>query len=102
MPGTCECPLFWGFNPPKQCLFESKQGSFGFKVNINLVNLSTVLYVKYRIELKLIQDPLTASRKMAEEYHHFEQSTNPTALANLPRLQTKQLIVKNLCVCTPA
>ena len=95
-------PLVLKVNPPKQGLFESKQGSFGFKVNINLVNLSTVLYVKYRIELKLIQDPLTASRKMAEEYHHFEQSTNPTALANLPRLQTKQLIVKNLCVCTPA
>ena len=26
------CPLFWGFNPPKQGLFQSKQGSFGFQV----------------------------------------------------------------------
>ncbi len=24
------CPLFWGFNPPKQGPFQSKQGSFGF------------------------------------------------------------------------
>jgi len=35
IPGTCECPLFWSFNPPKQGLFESKQGApFGFQVHI--------------------------------------------------------------------
>ena len=28
------CPLFWGFNPPKQGPFQSKQGSFGFQVYI--------------------------------------------------------------------
>ena len=28
------CPLFWGFNPPKEGLFQSKQGSFGFQVYI--------------------------------------------------------------------
>ena len=26
------CPLFWWLNPPKQGLFQSKQGSFGFQV----------------------------------------------------------------------
>ena len=26
------CPLFWEFNPPKEGLFQSKQGSFGFQV----------------------------------------------------------------------
>ena len=26
------CPLFLGFNPPKEGLFQSKQGSFGFQV----------------------------------------------------------------------
>ena len=33
------CPLFWGFNPPKQGLFQSKQGSFGFQVGIWQVTL---------------------------------------------------------------
>ena len=28
------CPLFWGLNPPKEGPFHSKQGSFGFQVNI--------------------------------------------------------------------
>ena len=28
------CPLFVGFNPPKQGPFQSKQGSFGFQVYI--------------------------------------------------------------------
>ena len=28
------CPLFWWLNPPKQCLFQSKQGPFGFQVYI--------------------------------------------------------------------
>ena len=28
------CPLFWWLNPPKQGLFQSKQGSFGFQVFI--------------------------------------------------------------------
>ena len=28
------CPLFWGLNPPKQGLFQSKQGSVGFQVYI--------------------------------------------------------------------
>ena len=28
------CPLCWWFNPPKQGLFHSKQGSFGFQVYI--------------------------------------------------------------------
>ena len=31
-PGTCECPLFLGFNPPKDGPLQSKQGSFGFQV----------------------------------------------------------------------
>ena len=26
------CPLFWGLNPQKQGLFQSKQGSVGFQV----------------------------------------------------------------------
>ena len=30
IPGTCECPLFWWLNPPKQGLFESKQGSLRY------------------------------------------------------------------------
>ena len=30
------CPLFWGFNPPKQGPFQSKQGSFGFQVYMRL------------------------------------------------------------------
>lgn len=25
------CPLFWGFNPPQQGLFQFKHGSFGFQ-----------------------------------------------------------------------
>ena len=29
------CPLFWGFNPPKEGLFQSKHGSFGFQVSIH-------------------------------------------------------------------
>ena len=29
------CPLFWGLNPPKQGLFQSKQGSFGFQAYIH-------------------------------------------------------------------
>ena len=28
------CPLFLGFNPPKEGRFQSKQGSFGFQVCI--------------------------------------------------------------------
>ena len=28
------CPLFWGFNPPKEGPFQSKEGSFGFQVYI--------------------------------------------------------------------
>ena len=28
------CPVFWGFNPPKQAPFQSKQWSFGFQVYI--------------------------------------------------------------------
>ena len=28
------CPLFWWLNPSKQGLFQSKQGSFGFQVQI--------------------------------------------------------------------
>ena len=28
------CPLFWGFNPPEEGLFQSKQGSFGFQETI--------------------------------------------------------------------
>ena len=28
------CPLFWWLNPPKQGLFQSKQGSFGFQVGL--------------------------------------------------------------------
>ena len=36
------CPLFLSFNPPKQGLFQSKQGSFGFQVQdrLNLVSKS--------------------------------------------------------------
>ena len=30
------CPLFLGFNPPRQGLFQSKQGSFGFQVYISI------------------------------------------------------------------
>ncbi len=30
------CPLFWGFNPPKEGLFQSKQGSFGFQAGPDL------------------------------------------------------------------
>ena len=33
------CPLVWGFNPPKQGLFQSKQVSFGFQVRIILIFL---------------------------------------------------------------
>jgi len=33
------CPLFWGFNPPKQGLFQSKLVSFGFQVRISLIFL---------------------------------------------------------------
>ena len=33
LPGTCDCPLFWWLNPPKQGLFQSKHGSLGFQVN---------------------------------------------------------------------
>ena len=29
------CPLFWGLNPPKQGLFQAKQGIFGFQVYIH-------------------------------------------------------------------
>ena len=29
------CPLLWGFNPPKEGPFQSKQGSFGFQVYIH-------------------------------------------------------------------
>ena len=32
------CPLFWWLNPPKQGLFQSKQGSFGFQVGIYIIN----------------------------------------------------------------
>ena len=32
LPGTCESPLFWWLNPPKQGPFQPKQGSFGFQV----------------------------------------------------------------------
>ena len=28
-------PLFWGLNPPKEGLFQSKQGSFGFQVDMH-------------------------------------------------------------------
>ena len=30
-------PLFWGFNPPNEGLFQSKQGSFGFQVYIYIL-----------------------------------------------------------------
>ena len=38
IPGTCECPLFWGLNPLKEGRFQSKQGSFGFQIYIYIYN----------------------------------------------------------------
>ena len=38
------CPLFWGFNPPKEGLFQSKQGSFGFQVFKNMYDKYIYLY----------------------------------------------------------
>ena len=34
--GTCERPLFWGLNPPKEGLFQSKHWSFGFQVHVDM------------------------------------------------------------------
>ena len=48
------CPLFWGFNPPKQGLFQSKQGSFGFQVYIYIFIFSNQLY-KYFKSIKLLK-----------------------------------------------
>ena len=33
IPGTC--PLFWGFKPPKEGRFQSKQGSFEFGFQVS-------------------------------------------------------------------
>ena len=40
------CPLFWWFNPPKQGLFQSKQGSFGFQVYIYIYPVRFVFVEK--------------------------------------------------------
>ena len=36
------CPLFWWLNPPKQGLFQSKHGSFGFQVYIYILTLTLI------------------------------------------------------------
>ena len=42
------CPLFWWLNPPKQGLFQSKQGSFGFQGYMLYINgyYSYMFYIR--------------------------------------------------------
>ena len=41
------CPLFLGFNPPKEGPFQSKQGSFGLQVYIYIYGCFQKLVVKH-------------------------------------------------------
>ena len=49
VPNSCQplepaCPLFWGFNPAKQGLFQSSQGSFAFQVLVTTVGRICPVY----------------------------------------------------------
>ena len=45
------CPIFWGFNPPKQGLFQSKQGSFGFQVYVYIYTYVYIQSNKMKVHL---------------------------------------------------
>ena len=52
------CPQFWWLNPPKQGLFQSKQGSVGFQVYI-YIHMYIYIYVAH----KLLLIPINFTRK---------------------------------------
>ena len=45
------CPLFWGLNPPKQALFQSKQWSFGFQVYTFVLDGGFKYFVSFHLYL---------------------------------------------------
>ena len=47
------CPLFWGFNPPKEGFFQSKQGSFGFQVYNKSTSLPELAVGQDGISIKI-------------------------------------------------
>ena len=59
IPGTLRCPPFLALTPPKQGLFQSKEGSFGFQVYI------CTLYTYYDSWL-----PLTWDLNKQHIWHH--------------------------------
>lgn len=100
------CSLFWGFNPPKGGLFQSKQGSFGFQVynfyirhrNQSLINKSPEGVWKtweYKLGSSVYQSPLNWAKRWVVKRIGLQKANNLTKKKTAPLLN--QVVLKFPC-----